>query len=33
VPTCEEMRRSAGTANAVMIALAAGAIAWVVVGR
>jgi hypothetical protein len=33
VLTCEEMRRSAGAANAVLLVLAACVIAWVVVGR
>jgi hypothetical protein len=33
VLTCEEMRRSTDTANAVLLVLAAGAIAWLVVGR
>jgi hypothetical protein len=33
VPTCEEMRRRTGTANAVLLAVAAAAIAWAVIGR
>jgi hypothetical protein len=33
VLTCEEMRRSAGPANALLLAIAAGVIAWAVVGR
>jgi hypothetical protein len=33
VLTCEEMRESAGAANAMLLALAAGVIAWVVIGR
>jgi hypothetical protein len=33
VLTCEEMRRSAGAMNAILLVFAAFAIAWVVVGR
>jgi hypothetical protein len=33
VLTCEEMRRSTGTANAILLVLAASAIAWIFVGR
>jgi hypothetical protein len=33
VRTCEEMRRTAGTANAILLVFAAFAIAWVLVGR
>jgi hypothetical protein len=33
VLTCEEMRHSTETANAVLLVVAAGAIAWFVVGR
>jgi hypothetical protein len=31
--TCDEMRRSTGTANAMLLVLAAWVIAWVLVGR
>jgi rhodanese-related sulfurtransferase len=33
VLTCDEMRESAGAANALLLALAAGVIAWVVIGH
>jgi hypothetical protein len=33
VLTCEEMRRSTDTENAVLLAVAVCVIAWVVVGR
>jgi hypothetical protein len=33
VLTCEEMRRRTDTANAVLLAIAAGVIAWAVIGR
>jgi hypothetical protein len=33
VLTCEEMRRSAGPGSAILLALAAFAIAWILVGH
>jgi hypothetical protein len=33
VMTCDEMRRSAGPANAILLILAAWVLAWVIVGR
>jgi hypothetical protein len=33
VPTCDEMRRITGTANAMLLVLAAWVIAWVLAGR
>jgi hypothetical protein len=33
VLTCEEMRRSTATANAILLVLATAAIAWIFVGR